>query len=148
MRRNSLSRFRASPIFNTEPTTARTPLTPLFACFISFVADRKGSHFTTTHLSDIDVHPPVASYDHEARKKLLSAFYIAHGIPVKYTVEGTLKFATFSPLAEVLPSCASIQASIFTIFGGQGINEIYVEALDAFWHILSIRRAFPHLGRR
>jgi fatty acid synthase subunit alpha len=64
--------------------------TLFFARFICFVADRVRatledtpehaarlaillravSHFTTTLLSDIDIHSLVASYEHEARKKV------------------------------------------------------------------------------
>lgn len=84
------------------------------------------SHFTTTHLSDIDIHSLVASYEHEARKKVLSAFYVAHAILVEYDVEGTPKLATPSLLAEAL----SGRASIFALFGGQGINEVYFDELQ------------------
>ena len=80
------------------------------------------SHFSTTYFSDIDIHSLLASYEHEAREKALST-YIAHGILMEYSVEGTPKFATPSFLAELL----SGRASIFAIFGGQGINEIYFE---------------------
>jgi hypothetical protein len=46
-------------------------------------------HFTTTLLSDIDIHSLVASYDHEACKKVLFAFYVVHATLVNYNVEGT-----------------------------------------------------------
>jgi fatty acid synthase subunit alpha, fungi type len=85
--------------------------TLLFARFLGFVADRVRatsedapehaarlalllaavSHFTTTLLLDIDIHSLVASYENEARKKVLSAFYVAHAVLVKYNVEGTPK---------------------------------------------------------
>jgi fatty acid synthase subunit alpha, fungi type len=84
------------------------------------------SHFITTYLSDIDIHSLVASYEHEARKKVLSAFYVAYAVLVEHAVEGTPKLATPSLLAEAL----SGRASIFAIFGGQGINEIYFDELQ------------------
>jgi hypothetical protein len=37
-------------------------------------------HFTTTLLSNIDIYSLVASSEHEARQKALSAFHIAHAI--------------------------------------------------------------------
>jgi fatty acid synthase subunit alpha, fungi type len=37
---------------------------------------RAVSHFTITLLSDINIHSLVASYKHEARKKVLFAFYV------------------------------------------------------------------------
>jgi hypothetical protein len=39
------------------------------------------THVSTTYLSDIDPRSLVASYEHEARKKVLSTFYIAHPSP-------------------------------------------------------------------
>jgi fatty acid synthase subunit alpha len=84
---------------------------------------RAVSHFTITLLSDIDIHSPVASYEHEARKKVLSAFYVARTILVEYDIEETPKLATPSLLAEAL----SGRASIFALFDGQGINEIHFE---------------------
>ena len=123
--------------------------TLFFARFLGFVADRVRatpedtpehaarlavllkavSHFTTTLLSDIDIHSLVASYEHEARKKVLSAFYVAHAILVKYNVEGTPKLATPSLLAEAL----SGRASVFALFGGQGINEVYFDELQTLY---------------
>ena len=90
---------------------------------------RAVSHFTTTLLSDIDIHPLVDSYENEARKKVLSAFYVARAILVEYDVEGIPKLATPSLLAEAL----SGRASIFALFGGQGINEIYFDELQALF---------------
>jgi hypothetical protein len=58
--------------------------------------------------ANIDIHSLVASYDHEARKKVLSAFYVAHAILVKYNVEGTPKHPTPSLLSEALSGHASV----------------------------------------
>ncbi|KAI9439787.1 fatty acid synthase [Lactarius indigo] len=133
----------------TEIDEAGEATTLFFARFLGFVADRVRatpedapehaarlavllkavSHFTTTLLSDIDIHSLVASYEHEARKKVLSAFYVAHAILVKYNVEGTPKLATPSLLAEAL----SGRASVFALFGGQGINEVYFDELQTLF---------------
>jgi hypothetical protein len=60
----------------------------------------------------------------------LSAFYVARAILVEYDVEGTPKLvATPSLLAEAL----SGHASIFALFGGQGINEIYFDELQTLF---------------
>ena len=129
---------------------AREAMTLLFACFIGFVANRVRatpedtpehtallvillravSHFTITLLSDIDIHFLVASYEHEMRMKVLFTFYIAHAILVKYAIEGTPKLATHSLLAETLLG----RALIFSLFGGQGINEIYFDELQMLFH--------------
>jgi fatty acid synthase subunit alpha len=69
-------------------------------------------------------------YEHEARKKVLSAFYVARAILVVYDIEGTSKLATPSLLAEAL----SGRASIFALFGGQGINEIYFDDLQTLFN--------------
>ena len=133
----------------TEIDEAGEATTLFFARFLAFVADRVRatpedtpehaarlavllkavSHFTTTLLSDIDIHSLVASYEHEARKKVLSAFYVAHAILVKYNVEGTPKLPTPSLLAEAL----SGRASVFALFGGQGINEVYFDELQTLF---------------
>jgi malonyl CoA-acyl carrier protein transacylase len=84
------------------------------------------SHFSTTYLSNIDIHSLVASYEHEARKKVLSAFYVAYAVLEEHAVEGTPKLATPSLLAEAHTG----RASIFALFGGQGINEIYFDELQ------------------
>jgi fatty acid synthase subunit alpha len=86
------------------------------------------SHFTTTLLSDIDIHSLVASYEHEARKEILSAFYLARAALVEYDVEGTPKLAAPSLLAD-----APGRASIFALFGGQRINEVYFDDLQALF---------------
>jgi fatty acid synthase subunit alpha, fungi type len=107
---------------------------------------RAVSHFTTTLLSEIDIHSLVASYEHEPRKKVPSAFYVARANLVEYDVEGTPKLATPSLLAEAL----SGRASIFALFGGQGINEIYCSSIHAV-HLLNLSslpsstRSFSHL---
>jgi fatty acid synthase subunit alpha len=60
----------------------------------------------------------------------LSAFYVARAILVEYDIEGTPKLvATPSLLAEAL----SGHASIFALFGGQGINEIYFDELQTLF---------------
>ena len=71
-------------------------------------------------LSDIDIHSFVASYEPEACKKVLPAFYVTHAVLVKYDVEGTPKLATPSLPADLL----SGHASFFALFGGQSINKI------------------------
>ncbi|KAI0264369.1 fatty acid synthase [Gloeopeniophorella convolvens] len=133
----------------TETDEAGEANTLFFARFLGFVADRvratpEGtaehaarlavllkavSHFASTLLSGIDLHSLVASYENEARKKVLTAFYIAHAVLVKYKVEGTPKLATPSLLAEAL----SGRASVFALFGGQGINEVYFDELQTLF---------------
>jgi fatty acid synthase subunit alpha len=70
---------------------------------------RAVSHFATNLLSDIDIHPLIASCEHDP-----SAFYIAHATLVEYNVKGTPRLTTPSLLAEVLPGCASIQYLLTT----------------------------------
>jgi fatty acid synthase subunit alpha, fungi type len=145
---SSYDHLCSQPVDDVQPEVdeAGEAMTLFFARFVGFVADRVRatpedipehaaclaillravSHFTTTLLSDIDIHSLVASYEHEARKKILSASYLARAILVEYDAEGTSKFATPSLLAETL----SGRASIFALFGGQGVNEIYFDELQ------------------
>lgn len=147
--RDEFIRTQSADGAQPELDEAGEATTLFFARFLGFVADRVRStpeetpehaarlavlleavsHFTTTLLSDIDIHSLVASYEHEARKKVLSAFYVAHAILVKYNVEGTPKLATPSLLAEAL----SGRASVFALFGGQGINEVYFDELQTLF---------------
>ena len=133
-----------------EVDKAGEATTLLFARFIGFITDhvratpedtpkhvalltillRAISHFTTTLLSDIDIHSLIASYEHKVRMKVLSTFYVACTILMEYAVEGTPKLTTPFLLAETLSGCTSI----FALFGGQGINEIYFNELQTLFN--------------
>ena len=128
----------------------RTHLSTLHATSLPILL-RVVSHFAATLLSDIDIHSLVASYKHEVRKKVFSAFYIARTILVEYDVEGTRKPATPSLLAEVL----SGRTLIFALFGGQGIDgsismsfrrsPIHIVHLLNLPSLPSLTRFFSHL---
>lgn len=78
------------------------------------------SHFTTTFLSDIDIHSLASSHEHEACKKFLSTFYVTPS-----------KFANLSLVAKAL----SGHALNLSLFGRQSISEIYFNRLQAFFDI-------------
>jgi hypothetical protein len=87
---------------------------------------RAVSPFTNTLIPDIDIHSLVASYEHEARKKVLSAFYVAH------------------PNSLPLPSLprhfqAVLQISSFLV------DKVSTKSIS-----MSVRRSltFPHFHRR
>jgi len=52
---------------------------------------------TKSHHQTQQARALVAPYEHEARKKVLSAFYVAHAILVKYNVEGIAGSITRAP---------------------------------------------------
>ena len=132
-----------------EVDEAGEATTLLFAHFIGFVTDhiratpedisedtalltillRAISHFTATLLSDIDIHSLIALYEHKARMKVLSTFYVTCTILMEYAIKGTPKLTTPFLLAEMLSGCTSI----FALFDGQDINEIYFNELQTLF---------------
>jgi hypothetical protein len=73
-----------------------------------------------SHSSLISISTPVASYEHEARK-VLSALYVAHAILVEYDAHSN---SLPLPSSKALSGCASI----FAVFSGQVVDEIYFES--------------------
>jgi hypothetical protein len=82
------------------------------------------SPISQPHSSDIDIHSLVASYENEARKEVLSAFYVAHAVLVEYDIEGSLP----------LPS-----DELQTLF------DIYIVDLLSLSSLLSSTRSFSRL---
>jgi len=82
--------------------------------------------FTETYLATTDVHSLVAPFDSEARKSVLSSYFLALS-----TLESKLppEEVPRSPPSALLSAAAKGQASIFGLFGGQGTNEIYFDEL-------------------
>jgi hypothetical protein len=60
------------------------------------------SPISQPHSSLISISTPSSPREHEAHKKVLSAFYVAHAILVEFDAEGAPKLATPSLLAEAL----------------------------------------------
>ena len=130
--------IRAQSVDKAQPEVdeAGEAMTLFLAHFVGFVADRRRATLDDTPehatrlaillsavshtLSDIDIHSFVASYEPEACKKVLPAFYVTRAVLVEYDVEGTPKLATPSLPADSL----SGHASFFALFGGQSINKI------------------------
>ncbi|KAI0046589.1 fatty acid synthase [Auriscalpium vulgare] len=125
--------------------------TQLFARFLAFAADRvRGSHegspeqqarlavllkalsqFSATLLADIDLHSLVASFDVDARKVVLSSFYSAYATLQKYNAPGIPALATPS----LLSGAKEGTTSVYALFGGQGINEVYFDELQALFDV-------------
>ena len=156
-----------------EVDEAGEATTLFLARFIGFVADcvratledtpehaarlaillRAVSHFTTTLLSDIDLRSLVASYEPEARKKVLSAFYAARAILVEYDVlEGApsslplpslpRRFQATPQFLPVSVDKVSMRSSISMNFRRSSIPIVHLLNLSS---LPSSRRYFSHL---
>ncbi|KAI0033531.1 fatty acid synthase [Vararia minispora EC-137] len=118
----------------------------LLARFLAFVVDVAGAtpdgpsrearlavllkavtFFAQTFLADIDLHSLVSSYDIDARKAILTAYYSAYA---------TLQQAGASVPEIKVPALLSDEsASIYALFGGQGVNEVYFDELQALFEV-------------
>ncbi|TFY80295.1 hypothetical protein EWM64_g3715 [Hericium alpestre] len=84
------------------------------------------SHFGATYLADIDLHSLVAPFDVDVRKRVLEAFYGAYATLQNYGVEGLPAL----PTPALFNAVQEGSASVYALFGGQGINEIYFDELQ------------------
>ncbi|KAI6024835.1 hypothetical protein BKA83DRAFT_685883 [Pisolithus microcarpus] len=118
----------------------------LFARFLSFVAQRLSddeqytkastslllnafTQFVSKYLSDIDLFSFVSPFDGDARKTILSAFFLARA-----TLEQQNTTAIPKPQMPALFAATSKgDASIYALFGGQGTNEVYFDELQALY---------------
>ncbi|THV07258.1 fatty acid synthase [Dendrothele bispora CBS 962.96] len=113
--------FVAERIYQeNESITARTAL--LLNIF---------KHFTSTFLSQKNVHSLAASFDVEVRKAVLTAYYRA----LAYLRERRVEDIPNGPQSALLASAASGEASIYALFGGQGTNEVYFDELKTLYNI-------------
>lgn len=85
-------------------------------------------HFTTTYLSEQDIHTVSAAFDADVRKTVLSAYFTALA-----TVEAKGVSPPRAPASALLSAAATGEASIFALFGGQGTNEVYFDELQALY---------------
>ena len=85
--------------------------------------------FTKSYLSAADIHFVASAYDAEIRKLILASYFMAFSALEDH---GDLPKQTRSA---VLREAASGKASIFGLFGGQGVNEVYFEELQALYDV-------------
>jgi fatty acid synthase subunit alpha, fungi type len=116
----------------------------LLADFLKFTANYQGrvhaekvllasiTRFTETYLTTTDVHSLVAPFDSEARKSVLSSYFLALS-----TLENKLppEEVPRPPPSALLSAAAKGEASIFGLFGGQGTNEVYFDELRNLYDI-------------
>ena len=89
------------------------------------------SHFFTTYLVAIDIHSLVSAFDVDTRKSVLSSFYLAFATLQQHEVADVPRLPTPSLLEEV----SNGNASVYALFGGQGINEVYFDELQTIYDI-------------
>lgn len=119
----------------------------LFALFLRFVAERLDAdvqaaaartvllvdalkHFTSSYLSEQDIHYVVAAFDTDARKTVLSAYYFSLAALEQRGVS-----VPRAPVSALLQAAEKGEASIYALFGGQGTNEVYFDELQSLYDI-------------
>ncbi|KAF8656258.1 hypothetical protein AX16_002694 [Volvariella volvacea WC 439] len=83
-------------------------------------------HFSSSYLSTKDIHTLVSGYSTEARKVILTAYIHALATLQAQNIDEIPK----RPEPAVLASAITGQTSIFALFGGQGINDVYFDELQ------------------
>ncbi|TFK75163.1 fatty acid synthase [Pluteus cervinus] len=88
-------------------------------------------HFTVTHLTTKDVHTLTSTFDSERRKLVLSAYIQAFA-----TLEARgIANVPASPESALLNSVSAGKSSIYALFGGQGINDVYFDELQTLYDV-------------
>ncbi|GAA5972131.1 hypothetical protein JCM11641_002509 [Rhodosporidiobolus odoratus] len=123
------------------PATATSPATSavLLAAF---------SHFSANFLQGTDIHTLSASLPAPVRALVLSSFFLAK---TKLEAEGLAKVLPQAQPSALLQKAEMGDAELYALFGGQGMNEVYMDELqtlhDLYTPLLStfLSRASEHL---
>jgi fatty acid synthase subunit alpha len=86
--------------------------------------------FTSTYLSEKDIHTITSAFDTETRKTVLSSYYQA----VATLAERGIIIPT-QPKSALLDAAVSNEVSAFALFGGQGTNEVYFDELQYLYDV-------------
>lgn len=87
-------------------------------------------YFTSLYLTK-DIHSLCASFLPDIRKSVLAAYFRAVAVLENQGVSSIPR----QPESALLDAAASGKASIFALFGGQGINEVYFDELQSLYDI-------------
>ncbi|KAI0950742.1 hypothetical protein AcW1_007973 [Taiwanofungus camphoratus] len=105
---------------DTQSTAARTTIL------------RKAlEQFTTSYLSQQDIHNVTAVFDADTRKTVLSAYFQAIGALEEKHVDNIPR----STYPALFSAAEQKNASIYAIFGGQGTNEVYFDELQNLYDV-------------
>ena len=85
-------------------------------------------HFTSSYLSEQDIHKIAAAFDTDVRQTVLSAYYFALA-----TLEQKGVSVPRAPISALLQAAQQGEASIYALFGGQGTNEVYFDELQSLY---------------
>lgn len=88
-------------------------------------------HFTSSYFSTSDVHTLTSVYDTERRKVVLSSYFQALAALEARGVTNLPK----PPKSALITAAKSGKASIYALFGGQGINDVYFDELQNLYDI-------------
>ncbi|KAG8997734.1 3-oxoacyl-[acyl-carrier-protein] synthase [Tulasnella sp. JGI-2019a] len=88
--------------------------------------------FTSQYLSTIDIHSLATNFDAELRKQVLSSYFFSLSTLESHVEAANVPRAKQSALFD---AAAKGTASVYAIFGGQGVNEIYFDELQSLYDI-------------
>ncbi|KAH8100945.1 fatty acid synthase [Cristinia sonorae] len=116
------ARFLASVAqkLDVEPSSSSARTSVLLSAF---------KHFTTTYLSEQDIHNVTASYQPDVRKTVLSSYYLTLAKLEAKKISNIPR----APASALLTAATKGDASIYAIFGGQGTNEVYFDELQTLY---------------
>ena len=87
-------------------------------------------HFTSSYLSEQDIHKVATSFDTDVRKTVLSSYYYALA-----ALEQKKVSVPRAPASALFQAAEQGEASIYALFGGQGTNEVYFDELQSLYDI-------------
>ena len=88
-------------------------------------------YFSSTYLATKDIHSLTSTFDTDTRKSVLSAYFLVVTSLKAHEIDASIPKQESALLAAAL----SKKASIFTLFGGQGTNEVYFDKLQNLYNI-------------
>jgi fatty acid synthase subunit alpha len=97
-------------------------------------------HFLSADLSQNDVRTLTANYDVETRKAVISAYYLASVVLQEHKVANI----PYPHVTALFDAAGDGKASVFALFGGQGIGKMYFDELPSFGTHVSFT-GWPHV---
>ncbi|QRW18188.1 fatty acid synthase subunit beta [Rhizoctonia solani] len=88
-------------------------------------------HFTSTFLSERDIHSIAATFDPDVRKSVLTSYFLA----INALEVHDPRHVPRQPRSALFEAAVLGKAEIYALFGGQGTNEVYFDELRSLYEI-------------
>ena len=106
---------------NSDPNSSRPRASLLYNAF---------KHFTESHLASQDVHTFTSTFDIDVRRAVISYFKALATLESSGITE-----IPRQPPSALFSATRDGDASIYTVFGGQGTNEVYFDKLQNLYDL-------------